>query len=142
MKNLKIGLALIAAVIAMSFTVVSRSGVSKVVHYTPESNCYATFVVGTTTYNGATTSSNGDFTYTTNPTSAGCSVATSNVKQSNSSKPLSGDFLNNAAINPVASIPAAYTGKCDETLTVVCCFHINPNTFQILDVCSGKQVAN
>ena len=126
MKNLKIGFALIAAVIAMSFTFVSRSGVSKALHYTPETNCYTSFIkLGVTHVNTS-------FSFISTP-SQGCGVVTSNVTDGTHTLPF---------YSPVSSLGTVYTGKCDETNTAVCCFHINPTTLAILDVCTGRQVTN
>jgi hypothetical protein len=137
MKKIKIGFALIAAFIAMSFTFVSRSGASKTLHYTPEINCYKDFTIFPTNFVP------GDFAFFLgSPTSAGCGFSPCNVKQFNGSKPLFGDLLCSSSFNPVTDLGTIYAGKCDETLNAICCFHINPTTLQILDICSGRQVAN
>lgn len=136
MKQTKNGFILILALIAISFTFISRSEALKTIHYKPESDCYGNFFKNGINYKI------GDFSYTTNPTAAGCGVPTNTVKQINNTKPFFGDLLSNPLINPVSSVGTVYMAKCDETLSVVCCIHINPTNLQILDVCSGRQVAN
>ena len=121
---------LIAAIIAMSFTVVSRSGAmnGKTLHYTPEAQCYTCFMSGFATFCAS------QFNFVTNPTSAGCGVRCTNVKLISTGDLLCPNF------NPVMPQGSPYTKKCDETLNVICCFHIVSGN--ITDVCSGKQVAN
>lgn len=133
MKRLGIGTVLIAALIGMGFTFGSRSGALHFIHYLPEKTCVTSFTIAFP----STTFRNTDVTISMPLGSTGCGVQPNFVEVTNSTLPGFGDFLNYSFFSSITP-GSSYMGKCDETLNIVCCFHIINS--RILDICSGREV--
>lgn len=135
MKNLKIGFALIAAIVAMSFTFASRSGVikGKFANYTPTATCFRT--INFSIVQGINSVSipvlgQGAISYITVPSAFGCGK-NANTVQLNSTSPV-------VKLSDLSNVTASNAETlCDETVNAVCCFHVNTTTKTVTDVCTG-----